>query len=77
MVRLVKNWVLGSTFIGAVACLIVLGMWFVPDATELGFVWTMVIVVTLVAAYIAVIAIAEAYCLWRAAREKHHDSEPA
>ncbi len=74
---LVKDWVRGSGLIAGVACLIFLGIWFVPDAIHISFVWIVAIFVTLIAAYIAVLGVLEACWLWQARQKKHHDSGPA
>ena len=77
MVLLVKDWVLGSALIAVLACLMFLGIWVVPDAIQISFVWIVAIFVTLIAAYIAVLGVLEACRLWQAQQKKHHDSGPA
>jgi len=71
MVLLLKDWVLGSALIAAVACLMFFGILFVPDAIQISFVWMVAIFVTLIAAYIAVLGVLEACRLWQAWQKKH------
>ena len=74
MAPLVKDWVLGSSLVAAVACLMFLGIWFAPDAIQISLVWIVAIFTTLIAAYIAVLAVLEACRLWQVWQKKHHNS---